>query len=172
MAEVVNYPVVYLHPSKLKPYYRNNKRHSKKQILLMAKAIKTVGFDQPIVVDKDYVIIKGHGRRLAALELSMDLVPVVVREDLSPAEVMASRIVDNKTHSMSEVDKGREQSEIAKYVNLGGSDEKTFFDFMSTKPPAMTQVATGVVTPHKAAAVAGTLTTCPKCNNTFMEVKK
>lgn len=58
------FDVQFLSPSSLLPYYRNSKRHDRRQIVLLAKALKTSGFDQPIVVDKDMVIIKGHGRRL------------------------------------------------------------------------------------------------------------
>jgi site-specific DNA-methyltransferase (adenine-specific) len=48
------------------------------------------------VVDKDYVIIKGHGRRMAALQMGLQTVPVIVRDDLTPQQVKAARIADNK----------------------------------------------------------------------------
>jgi ParB-like chromosome segregation protein Spo0J len=81
--------------SKLKPYPGNAKSHPQSQIDLLVKQIAE-GFDQPIVVDKDFVIIKGHGRRMAAMQMQLKTVPVIVREDLTPQQVKAARIADNK----------------------------------------------------------------------------
>ena len=81
----------------LTPYSNNAKTHPTEQIDKIAASIASFGFDQPIVVDIDGVIIKGHGRREACLRLALDSVPVLVRQDLSVAEIKASRIADNKT---------------------------------------------------------------------------
>jgi DNA modification methylase len=81
--------------SKLKPYPGNAKSHPQSQIDLLVKQIAE-GFDQPIVVDKDFVIIKGHGRRMAAMQMQLKTVPVIVRDDLTPQQVKAARIADNK----------------------------------------------------------------------------
>ena len=78
------------------PYVHNAKKHPESQVAGLAGIIAETGWDQPIVVDQDGVIIKGHGRRLAALRLGLDKVPVVVRTDLTPAQVKAARIADNK----------------------------------------------------------------------------
>ena len=77
-------------------YEKNAKKHPAKQVKLLADIIKNVGFKVPIVVDKDNVIIAGHGRAMAAKLLRMEEVPVVVADDLSPAQVMAYRLADNK----------------------------------------------------------------------------
>lgn len=82
--------------TKLVPYERNAKKHDKAQVAKIVESIKRFGWDVPIVVDKDYVIIKGHGRRLAAIELGMTTVPVIVRADLTPEEVKAARLADNR----------------------------------------------------------------------------
>lgn len=89
------YPVYSVPIDKIKPYLNNAKLHPDSQINLLVKQIAE-GWDQPIVVDKDYVIIKGHGRRLAALKMGLKTVPVVVRDDLTPQQVKAARIADNK----------------------------------------------------------------------------
>ena len=81
--------------TRLIPYGNNAKKHPDEQILRLAATIKRFGWDQPIVVDKNCVIIKGHGRRLAALELGLDKVPVLQRTDMTPAEADAARIADN-----------------------------------------------------------------------------
>lgn len=173
--DVLTFPVKYMSPSAIKPYFRNAKRHDRRQITLLGKAIRTSGFDQPIVVDKDLVIIKGHARRLASLEIHLDLVPVVVRSDLTEDQCMASRIADNQVSTMTQVDKAMEQQEIADYVKAGGHDAAIFFDFMdsSHKPSSTPAGATHPTTPKaKAPTIAGTLETCPKCNHTFNEVHK
>lgn len=81
---------------KLVPYELNSKIHDPAQVKKIAESIKQFGWDQPIVVDKDYVVIKGHGRRLAAISLGMEVVPVLVRDDLSPEQVRAARLADNR----------------------------------------------------------------------------
>lgn len=83
----------------LTPYVKNNKIHSEEQLDLLASMIAEFGFDQPIVVDKKLVLIKGEARWLAAKRLGMSLVPVIVADHLSETQVMASRIADNKVSS-------------------------------------------------------------------------
>ena len=80
---------------KIKPYPKNTKKHPQEQIDKLVKQIAQ-GFDQPIVVDKDFVIIKGHARRLASLQMALKEVPVIVRDDLTESQVKAIRIADNK----------------------------------------------------------------------------
>jgi len=79
------------------PYEKNAKKHPKDQVEKIANSIMKYGFDQPIVVDQDMVVIKGHGRRLAAKHLGLEQVPIIIRTDMIPAEVRASRIADNAT---------------------------------------------------------------------------
>ena len=79
------------------PYSNNPKEHPDDQVKKIASSIKNYGWDQPIVVDADGEIIKGHGRLQAAEVLGIDEVPVIRREDLTDAEAKAARIADNKT---------------------------------------------------------------------------
>lgn len=81
---------------KLVPYELNSKIHDDAQVKKIAESIKQFGWDQPIVVDKDMVIIKGHGRSLAAKLLGVKQVPVLVRDDLTPEQVRAARLADNR----------------------------------------------------------------------------
>lgn len=81
---------------RLVPYELNSKIHDPAQVEKIANAILATGWDQPIVVDKDGVIIKGHGRRLAAIRLGRKTVPVLVRDDLNPEQVRAARLADNR----------------------------------------------------------------------------
>jgi len=79
------------------PYTNNPKKHPDEQVQKIASSIKNYGFDQPIVVDEDNEIIKGHGRLQAAELLGMETVPVLRRDDLTDTEKKAARIADNKS---------------------------------------------------------------------------
>jgi ParB-like chromosome segregation protein Spo0J len=93
------------------PYEKNVKIHDEKQIKKIAASIELFGWDQPIVVDKDGVIIKGHGRRLAALSLGLKKVPVLCRADLDEDQVKASRVADNRV-AMGDIDTETLQKEL------------------------------------------------------------
>lgn len=83
--------------SELIPYKNNTKVHTREQITAVANSIKQFGFRQPIVVDVNGVIVIGHCRYLAAKELHLETVPVLVAE-LDESSANALRIVDNKTN--------------------------------------------------------------------------
>lgn len=80
------------------PYAKNAKKHDNRQINNVAESIKQYGFVQPIVIDRDGVIVIGHCRALAAKKLGMQEVPCVCVDDLTPEQVNALRIVDNKSN--------------------------------------------------------------------------
>ena len=82
----------------LVPYDKNTKKHDKTQINNVAESIKQYGFVQPIVIDKDNVVVIGHCRLLAAKKLKMKEVPCVCVDDLTEEQVKALRIVDNKSN--------------------------------------------------------------------------
>lgn len=82
----------------IRPYGRNAKKHDAKQVANVAESIRQYGFVQPIVVDGDGVIVIGHCRYAAAKKLGMATVPVVRVDELTPEQVDALRIVDNKTN--------------------------------------------------------------------------
>ena len=70
--------------SELTPYAANAKKHDKRQINNVAESIKQYGFVQPIVIDRDGVIVIGHCRAMAAKKLGMEEVPCVCVDDLTP----------------------------------------------------------------------------------------
>jgi ParB-like nuclease domain len=96
MAKQFSPEVIWLPIEKITPYPLNNKLHPPSQIDAIAGSILEYGFDVPIVVDEDGVILKGHGRHLAARKLNLTQVPVIVRSDLTAAQKKACRIADNK----------------------------------------------------------------------------
>jgi len=88
---------------KVKPYDKNPRRNDK-AVEAVAKSIKEFGFRQPIVVDKDGVIVVGHTRYKAAQKLGLKTVPVHVAADLTPQQARAYRIADNRTNETAEWD--------------------------------------------------------------------
>lgn len=86
---------------KLRPYEFNNRNHCEEQIDRIARSIKEFGFNQPIVVDEDGVVLVGHGRLFAARKLGLEKVPVVVKDGLTEAQKKAYRILDNKLQNDS-----------------------------------------------------------------------
>ena len=88
-------------PKDLIPYEKNAKQHDKKQVKNIATSIRRFGWQQEAVITKDNVLVIGHGRRLAALELGCR-VPVKVidkeAEELTEKDIRELRIADNKTN--------------------------------------------------------------------------
>ena len=80
----------------IKPYEKNAKKHTRKQIDQVANSIKRFGFVQPLVIDKNNELIIGHCRLEASKKLGMTEVPTLKLEDLSEEEVKALRLADNK----------------------------------------------------------------------------
>lgn len=82
--------------SEIKPYEHNAKKHDEKQIGNVAESIYQFGWQQPLVLDKDKVIIIGHCRYLAAKKLKLKTVPCKIAADLTADEVKKLRALDNK----------------------------------------------------------------------------
>ena len=87
--------------SQVKPY-PNNPRVNDDAVNAVAASIREFGFRQPIVVDGEGVIVVGHTRYKAALKLGLEKVPVHVAKDLTPEQIKAYRIADNKTADLAE----------------------------------------------------------------------
>ena len=139
----------------IRPYEGNAKIHTDEQVAAIAKSIEKFGFDQPIVVDGAGVIIKGHGRHLAAQHLGMAKVPVIVRMDLTANEASASRLADNRV-AVGDVDTNLLNKELEAIADaddelldamgfsekelefmtsdLGEMDEDALMDMMSDQP--------------------------------------
>lgn len=82
----------------IKPYAKNAKKHPDEQIARIANSIREFGFKQPLVIDKDNVLIIGHGRLAAAKRLGYDNVPCLYADDLTDDQIKALRLADNKTN--------------------------------------------------------------------------
>lgn len=87
----------------LKPY-ANNPRNNDKAVEAVAESIREFGFKVPIVIDKDGTIVAGHTRYKAAQRLGLGSVPCIVADDLTPEQVKAFRLADNRTAELAEWD--------------------------------------------------------------------
>jgi len=112
--------------------YDKNPRINKKAVQFVVNSIRKFGFRQPIVVDKDGIIIVGHTRLLAAYELGYKEVPVHVALDLTPEQIRAYRIADNKTAEKAEWDMDLLKFEIGELPDVDmtefGFDQKELDD--------------------------------------------
>ena len=92
--------IEYVPIDSIKPY-ENNPRNNDDAVQYVANSLKKFGWKQPIVIDKDGVIVAGHTRYRAALQLGMKTAPCVVADDLTEEEIRGYRLADNKTAEMA-----------------------------------------------------------------------
>lgn len=102
---------------KVKPY-PNNPRVNDDSVREVAASIREFGFDVPITVDKDMVIITGHTRLKAAKELGLEEVPVIKCSHLTPEKVKAYRLADNKVGEKSEWNDAKLELELMELEEL------------------------------------------------------
>jgi DNA modification methylase len=111
------------------PYARNARTISEAAVAKVAASIQEFGWRQPIVVDANRVIVAGHTRLLAARKLGLKEVPVHVADNLTPAQVKAYRLMDNRSHDETSWDFELLGPELLDLQNLGfGNLELTGFD--------------------------------------------
>lgn len=117
---------------KLIPYVNNAKVHSEDQVTRIASSIREFGFLSPVLVDKDYNIIAGHGRVMAAKKLGLSDVPCVYIEGLSEAQRKAYILADNRLGELADWDMDLvklelEELELANFdIDLTGFDINDF----------------------------------------------
>jgi len=113
---------------KLVPYARNARTHSKEQILQLRSSLREFGFVNPVIVDKDFNIIAGHGRIMAAKEEGMTEVPCVFVEHLTEAQKKAYILADNRLALSAGWDEELLALEFADLKDLGFDLGLTGFD--------------------------------------------
>lgn len=111
--------------TELKPYEKNP-RHNQEAIKYVANSIKEFGFKVPIVIDKNNVIVAGHTRYQASLELGLETVPCIIADDLTPKQIKAFRLADNKTAEKSYWDFDLLNQEL---LDIGVDIDMSLFDF-------------------------------------------
>lgn len=103
--------------------YVNNPRNNEAAVDFVASSIKEFGFKNPIIIDKENVIVAGHTRLAAAKKLGLESVPCIMADDLSEQQIKAFRLADNKTAELATWD--LEKLEI----ELEGIDDLEMTDF-------------------------------------------
>lgn len=95
--------IIYKSTKEIKPY-ENNPRNNNEAVEKIAVSITDYGFRVPIIIDSNNVIVAGHTRYKAALKIGCESVPCIVIDDLTPEQIRAYRLVDNKTAEYSSWD--------------------------------------------------------------------
>lgn len=129
--EIIELPIGYI-----KPYFKNAKEHPEKQIKKIANSIQKFGFNQPIVLDKDNVIVVGHGRYIAAQTLGMETVPTLT-VDLDEERAKAYRLADNKLNESDwdmEIVIAELKGLSLEMLDLTGFNENLILDTKEDKP--------------------------------------
>lgn len=124
--------VLYADPLDLIPY-ENNPRINDYAVKKVLESIKEYGFTNPILVDKDLVIIAGHTRREAAILAGLEKVPYIIKDDLTPEQVKAYRIADNKLAELSTWDEEALKAELFELQELDYPLEVMGFTEMDLK---------------------------------------
>lgn len=109
--------IIDLQIDEIKPY-QNNPRNNEAAVAAVAASIKEFGFKVPLVVDKNNVIVAGHTRHKAALQLGFSTVPAIRADDLTEEQVAAFRLADNKTAELAEWDIDKLEEELAALSNI------------------------------------------------------
>lgn len=118
----------------IKPYEKNP-RKNEDSVKFVANSIKEFGFKVPIVIDADNVIVAGHTRWKAAKQLGLEKVPCIKADDLSPAQIKAFRLADNKVGEFSQWDMdllGDELKDLGDVFDMG---DFGFFNPMDDDAP-------------------------------------
>lgn len=128
----------------IKPYENNPRKLSEKAIEKVAMSLKEYGFRQPIVVDKDRIIVAGHTRFRASKKLGLKKIPVSIIDNLTPEQINAYRIADNRTAEESEWDNELLKMEIKELeaqdfkLNLLGFNEDQLNDLLFEEKQGLT----------------------------------
>lgn len=116
-------------PIELIQPYGKNPRYNDEAVEYVKNSIQQFGFAQPIVVDKNAVIIAGHTRHKASKALGLEKVPVIVLDDLTEEEANAYRLADNKVAEFAEWDFGLLDEELNELAETNiNMEDFGFFD--------------------------------------------
>lgn len=113
----------------LVPYANNAKIHGKNQLEMLKKSIQEFGFLTPCLIDKDYNLIAGHGRVMAAKALGMKEIPCVYVEGLSEEQRRAYILADNRLGELGEWDMDLVFEELSSLNDMDFDVSLTGFDF-------------------------------------------
>lgn len=137
--------------------YENNPRNNERAVEKVAASIRDFGFKVPVVIDTDNVIVCGHTRVKAAEWLGLDTVPCIVADDLTPEQIKAFRLADNKTGEFAEWDFAKLDEELQALSEIAFDMVDYGFEAIEEKseeaPADFDEYDDELETKHK----------CPKC---------
>jgi site-specific DNA-methyltransferase (adenine-specific) len=138
--------------------YENNPRFNNNAVEAVANSISEFGFKVPIIIDKDNIIVAGHTRLKAAQRLGLETVPCIVADDLTPEQIKAFRLADNKTAELAEWDFSKLEEELEDLKMNFDMSEFGFVDNsngrdLEQSPDEFEEYGEDIKTEHK----------CPKC---------
>ena len=135
----------------VQPYDRNP-RINDGAVDAVAASLREFGFRQPVVVDADNIIIVGHARYKAAVKMGLQKIPVHVATDLTPEQVKAYRIADNKTNELSDWDFSLIEAELENIefdMSVFGFEPLDFDPVSADEVPKLDKIETkSIVCPH------------------------
>jgi ParB-like chromosome segregation protein Spo0J len=111
----------------LLPYARNARQHTDAQVAQIAASIREWGWTIPVLIDETGTLIAGHGRVLAARQLSIETIPTMIARGWTEAQIKAYRLADNKLSLNSEWDIGLLKVELGDLRELGVDLQVTGF---------------------------------------------
>lgn len=163
---------LWINPNETKPYERNAKIHTDKQIQNICQSIRKFGWQQDTVITSDNVLVIGHGRRLAAIELGCEMPYHVIdktADELTDEDIRELRIADNQTNAETGMNFATLEEELADiefdgfdfdfdlfsiddmYESAGyneRTDSREYFEKMLTFPLALKQQITNYMKKH------------------------
>jgi DNA modification methylase len=121
--------IAYRHVDTLRPYERNARTHSKSQIRQIAESIKEFGFTNPILINSNGTIVAGHGRVQAAKQMGMSQVPTICLSELTPDQIRAYVIADNRLAEKAGWDESILKIELQHLLTLESEFDVTITGF-------------------------------------------
>lgn len=138
----------------IKPYERNPRKNDE-AVKYVAASIKEFGFKVPLVIDGDGVIVCGHTRYKAAQELGLPTVPCIMADDLTPEQIKAFRLADNKTAEIATWDDELLSGELADILDIDMGDFGFGLDDEEEEEPEVTDDNYNVAAPEEPKAKRG-----------------
>jgi uncharacterized protein YbaR (Trm112 family) len=135
--------------------YENNPRNNDGAVKYVAESIKQFGFKVPMVIDRNNVIVCGHTRYKAAMELGIEEIPCIIADDLTEEQIKAFRLADNKVAEFSKWDIEMLNSELEEleldmgdfgFIDLADLDVDSFFE--DAEPKEKPEEDKEIICPH------------------------
>lgn len=173
--------VLQIYTDSLRPY-ANNPRKNDAAVPKVAESIKHFGFKVPILIDQDHIVITGHTRLKAAKKLGLKTVPCVVVDDLTPDQIKALRLADNKVSEFAEWDASLLDQELEALKDQFNMDafgfenpetaEDNFSMDQEEEEETNASTLSVVFTNEQKALIDYAMENCGKCTETFGNTNK